>query len=181
MSDSRKYVLDSNIFIQASNTYYGFELCPGFWTGLIRAHEKKQVFSIDRVKNEIYRPTNDKSKDPDAITQWITKNVPDTFFKQTQDQAVYDEFQAMIEWVQSEPQFKLAAKTEFATVADGWIVAYAKANSLAVVTHEEYAPGAQKRVPMPNVCLEFGVPYFNTFEMLTDLKVKFILSTKKKK
>lgn len=181
MSGSRKYVLDSNIFIQASNTYYGFDLCPGFWTGLIRAHEKKRVFSIDRVKNEIFKPPSDKNKDPDAITSWIQKNVPETFFKQTQDQAVYNEFQSMIEWVQSEPQFKPEAKAEFASVADGWIIAYAKVNGLAVVTHEEYAPYAQKRVPMPNVCVEFDVPYFNTFEMLDDLKIKFILSTKKKK
>jgi len=46
-----KYVLDSNIFIQAKNTYYGFDLCPGFWMGLLRKHDEKRVCSIDRVKS----------------------------------------------------------------------------------------------------------------------------------
>ena len=49
---------------------------------------------------------------------------------------------------------------------------------LSVVTHEVFAPLVEKRVPMPNVCLEFEVEYFNTFEMLKNLNVKFILSTK---
>ena len=31
---------------------------------------------------------------------------------------------------------------------------------------------------MPSVCLEFEVEYVNTFEMLKDLNVKFVLSTK---
>jgi len=34
---------------------------------------------------------------------------------------------------------------------------------------------------MPNVCLVFSVDYVNTFEMLEDLNVKFILSTKNRR
>jgi hypothetical protein len=40
------------------------------------------------------------------------------------------------------------------------------------MTHEEYAPDARNKVPMPNVCLEFEVDYCNSFEMLRDLKVR---------
>jgi len=82
-------------------------------------------------------------------------------------------------WVNSEPQFAPAAKAQFASVADGWVIAFAKVNGLTVVTHEEYAADVKKKVPIPNVCLEFDVDYVNTFEMLEDLKVKFILSTKR--
>ena len=52
-------------------------------------------------------------------------------------------------------------------------MAYAAANGLVVVTHEEFAADAKKKVPMPNVCIEFGVDYCNTFEMLLDLGVRF--------
>jgi hypothetical protein len=69
-------------------------------------------------------------------------------------------------------------KTEFASVADGWLLAYAHANRMTVVTHEEFAPQAKRKVPMPNVCLEFGINYVNTFQMLANLNVKFIRSTK---
>jgi len=83
--------------------------------------------------------------------------------------------------VHSEAQFAPAARAEFATVADGWVVAFARVNGLIVVTHEDYAPDAKKKVPIPNVCLEFDVEYVNTFEMLEDLKVKFVLSTKRQR
>jgi hypothetical protein len=75
----------------------------------------------------------------------------------------------MANWVQSEPQFTPEATAEFLSVADGWVAAYANTNGLVVVTHEEFAPDVKKKVPIPNVCIEFGVEYCNTFEMLRGL------------
>ena len=60
------------------------------------------------------------------------------------------------------------------------MVAYAAANGLIVVTHEQYAPDVSKRVLIPNLCVEFDVTYCNTFEMLRALGVQFILKTKHK-
>ena len=105
---------------------------------------------------------------------------PVTFFKGTKDKNVIDAFSDMVNWVQAEPQFTSDAKTEFTSVADGWLVAYAKANGLVVVTFEQFAPGSQKSVPVPNVCLKFGVDYCDTFEMLRDLKVQFALRKRHK-
>ena len=86
----------------------------------------------------------------------------------------------MVDWVFAQP-FAGHAKMTFADVADGWVIAYASVNGLTFVTHEEHAPDAKKSVPMPNVCLHFGVPYVNTFEMLEELGVKLILSTKRRR
>lgn len=47
------YVLDSNVFIEAKNRYYAFDICPGFWDWLHAAHESGQVFSIEAVKQEL--------------------------------------------------------------------------------------------------------------------------------
>ena len=47
--------------------------------------------------------------------------------------------------------------------------------------NEEYAPEVKRKVPIPNVFVEFDIEYTNTFEMLRDLKVKFIRKTKKPK
>ena len=174
MSGGKRYLLDSNVFIEAKNKYYGFNLCPGFWSALAALHKVGYVFSIDKVLDEL-------SGEGDDLSQWVGDKVPDTFFKKTRDQAVIDAFQEMVVWANSEARFTSAAKAEFAAVADGWIVAYAKVNSLVVVTHEEYAPAAKKNVPIPNVCLEYDVDYVNTFEMLESLKVKFILSTKRRR
>ena len=139
-------------------------------------HKLGRVFSIDRVREELI-------SEGDRLSDWAANAAPATFFKGTQDRAVVDALAEIINWVNSEQQFTPVAKAEFAEAdnADGWIIAYAKANGLIVVTHEEFAPDAQKRVPMPNVCLEFNVEYTNTFEMLEALKQKFILSTKRRK
>ena len=139
---------------------------------MIREHEQKRVFSIDKIKAELVSMG-------DALSRWATDTAPTAFFKGTADKKVIDAFQDMLSWVQGEQQFTGAAKTGFASAADGWLVAYAKANGLLVVTHEEFAPKKQTSVPIPNVCLEFDVEYCNTFEMLRNLKVQFVLRKKK--
>lgn len=79
----------------------------------------------------------------------------------------------MVRWVHANSQFKLEAKMEFARAADGWLCAYAKAKAQVVVTHEELSQHAKGRVPLPNVCQEFGVGYVDPFRMLQELKVRF--------
>ena len=41
-----------------------------------------------------------------------------------------------------------------------------------VVTHEQPAPDARRKVPIPNVCQAFNVPLVDTFEMLRTLGVQ---------
>jgi hypothetical protein len=171
---SNKFLLDANAFIEAKDRYYGFDICPGYWSSLLAQHDSKRLFSIDRIADEL-------NEQDDVVKQWIENEVPATFFKKTEDQAVIDKFQEMVNWVYSQPQFTDAAKTEFASVADGWVIAYAAVNGLVVVTHEQFAPEAKRKVPMPNVCVEFDVEYVDTFSMLRELGERFIRSTKRRK
>ncbi len=171
MSGGSRFLLDANVFIQAKDQYYGFQLCPGFWTSLIDQHTKGLVFSIDKIKDEL--------KGDPPLGRWIRDEAPLKFFKQTKDVNVVKTLGDMNVWVMSNPQFTAEAKAEFATSADGWLVAYAKVIDLIVVTHEVYEPAIRKRVKIPNVCLQFGVDCNNTFEMLLALGVKFIRSTKR--
>jgi len=76
-------------------------------------------------------------------------------------------------WVQGRDQFRPEAKAEFARGADGWLIAYAGVHGLAVVTHEEFAPNVRRKVPIPNVCRQFNVPFVDTFSMLRTLEVRF--------
>ena len=50
MSAGKRYILDANVFIQAHQTYYAFDICPGFWLALSRQHEAKRIFSIDKIR-----------------------------------------------------------------------------------------------------------------------------------
>lgn len=106
-------------------------------------------------------------------------SVPDTFFCKVQDEAVSGAFRKIITWVNAESRFTEAAKSAFASAADGWLIAYAKVKGLIVVTHELPRPEARVEVKIPDVCIEFDVDYVNTFEMLEDLRVEFILKTRR--
>ncbi len=174
MSVAKRYVLDANVFIQAYRRFYGFDICPGFWTALIRQHKANRVCSIDKIKDELLAGKDD-------LSQWAKDEAPTTFFKSTSDRKVTNALGEMVKWVQSEDQFSQEAKAEFASAADGWLVAFAKVNHLIVVTHEEYAPDARKKVPMPNVCLEFDIDYCSTFEMLRAIKERFVLKTRRRR
>jgi hypothetical protein len=159
-------LLDTNILVEAHKRYYGFDLCPGFWRAVIRQHHDKRIFSIDRVKKEI-------AQGKDKLTRWTRRSVLKAFFKKTDDFAIIEQFGKMVVWVQAEPQYKPEAKAEFATVADGWLIACAQAEGLTVVTEEVYNQNIQKRVPIPNVCRQFQVECVNTFQMLRELEIKF--------
>lgn len=106
MSGSRPYVLDANIFIEAHQRYYGFNICPGFWRALEKQHAEKRLCSIDKVKSELLAAK-------DRLSDWVQASVPKTFFKGTADKAVIDGFREMVKWVQSESQYTPEAKAEF--------------------------------------------------------------------
>ena len=162
------YVIDANVLMQAHRLYYAFSICPGFWDFLLNQHQEGRIVSVDKVCGEI--------KPGDALSQWVQSSTPASFFATTEDAEVVRNFASMVGWVQGQTQFMKAAKEEFAQVADGWLAAYAQANANhVVVTMEEHAAQARKRVPLPNVCLQFGIPYTDTFTMLKDLRGRFVL------
>lgn len=162
-----KYLLDSNVFIEAKNRYYGFDICPGFWASIVELYAAGRVYCIEQVRNELL-------SQGDALDNWLQSAIAASFFSETNEHSTIKSYQQLISWVYSEPQFEDEAREEFASVADGWVIAYAHAKGMKVVTHEKLAPHAKKRVPMPNVCEQFGVAYVDTFEMLRDLKVSYV-------
>ncbi len=38
------YLLDSDVFIQAKNRHYGFDIVPAWWDWLVQAHQAGRVF-----------------------------------------------------------------------------------------------------------------------------------------
>lgn len=162
------YLLDANALIEAKRRYYAFDICPGYWDALLHHHAAGALLSLDRVQAELLRGNDD-------LKTW-TEAAPATFFAGSAEADVLAQFARTQTWAAGKPQFSTAARAEFASKADAWLIAFAAAKGHVLVTHEEYAPDARRKIPMPNVCRDLGVQHTNVFEMLRALPVRFILS-----
>lgn len=164
----RPYLVDSDVLITAKNLYYAFDICPGFWKSLLHHHQEGQLFSVDRVRNELLA-----GRRTENLVQWVTEEVPKSFFLPVETDEVARAYTEIMMWVQRHPSFLDHAKAKFATGADGWLVAYSQVHGATVVTNEQPAPASRKDVKLPDVCDEFRVPRENTFDMLRALGAQF--------
>ncbi len=157
------YVLDANVFMEAARRYYAFDLAPGFWRSLQHYAAAGLVKSIDWVKQELDRGSDD-------LADWANTEFKDAFAS-TNRQDVVEAYARIMAWVADRDQYTTAAKHRFASGADGWLVAFAIACRGVVVTQELPAPHARNSVKIPEVCEEFGIEYVDTFTMLRALNI----------
>lgn len=167
MGKEEIYLLDANVFIEASRRYYAFDIAPSFWEALLDFAKKGKLISIDRVKNELLRGK-------DELSKWA-KGKFSPWFRSTDNDSVLANYRKVIEWAENHLQFTQEAKNELykADNADAWLVAYALCNGNVIVTHEVYNHEVKKKIPIPNICDDFGIDYIDTFEMLRRLNFKF--------
>jgi len=174
------YLLDSDVFIAAKNSYYRFEICPGFWEALLLAHQQGKVMSIDKVEKELLHQNDDLSK-------WIKgkERELEAFFLDSK--AALSAYNDIFIWI-DDPSIKFTkeARNTFQEGADGWLIAYSLASSenhvkeFVVVTNERSEPTARRVVKIPDVCDKFGVKCIDTFAMLRKLNIKFVLEEESK-
>ena len=158
------YLLDANVFIQASRLHYGFDFCPAFWDWLERENRNGKVFSIRQILDELLAP--------DDLTDWA-RNRGDYLFKLVDNDAM-EKYIDVVNWVQTNG-FKSIAVSTFMQVADSYLIAYALAHEHTVVTHEVPANTLNK-VKIPNVCTGLGIDCINPFTMLRREGANFVLS-----
>lgn len=160
------YLLDANVFIEAKNRYYSFDIAPGFWDWLDRAHQQLLVCSIDAVRNELLAGDDD-------LSEWASRNAP--FFRKLGSN-MSTHFQALTVWASSQ-NYRPNALAEFTgRHADFQIVAYARARELTVVSHESAKSGSKKKIKIPDACSAMGVRVVDTFEMLRQTNARLVLN-----
>ena len=160
------YLLDANILISAARLHYGLDFCPAFWEWLDAANQRGEVFSIDRVADEVL-------SGQDAVAEWVDERGERFFRPLTQSSGPV--LATLAEWVATHPRYSAAAKTDFLQVADFYLIAAAKAGGHTVVTHEVPAPNAIKRIKIPDVCLAHQIAYITPYAMLRRERARFIL------
>lgn len=158
------YLLDANVFIQAKNLHYGFEFCPAFWEWLIRENTAKNVFSIEKVGDEIAAGADD-------LAVWAAARGSDFFLPP--DLPVANALVTVSQWVSTQ-NYDVAAVNTFLQIADYYLIAHALAHGQEVVTHEQPANSLRK-IKIPNVCIGVGVTVRTPYEMLRVERANFIL------
>ena len=167
-----RLVIDSDVFIAATRTYYHFEICPGFWTGMAHHQSISPICSIDKVLEEITRPYP-----PDELAIWARNQISPTFFCSTNEEQIQESYAQIIEWINSQHQYTRGALVKFTTGADGWLIAYSMVHSGCIVTNERSHPDSKNRIFIPDVCRHFQLPVMDTFGMLRQLGIQFTFTS----
>lgn len=167
MSSEEKFLLDTDVFTQAGRLYYRFSVARTFWESIKKSAEAGRIWTIDIVRDEIYRGGDD-------VADWLRNEFPSSRILSTADTDVSRSFAPIMTWVTNHAHFSQANKNKFASDADGWLVALAKARGFTVVTQEALVTDPKtKKIKIPNTCKQFSVNFRNTYEMLEELGISF--------
>lgn len=159
-----RYLLDTNIFIQAKNLHYGFDFCPAFWEWLIAQNVAERVASIDKVGDELQAGGDD-------LSHWASARSRAFFLPP--DDPVIPALARVSAWATSQT-YESAAVSTFLQVADYWLVAHALAHEFVVVTHEVPSDSTRK-IKIPNAYIGLGLPCISPYEMLRRGRAQFVL------
>lgn len=160
-----RYLPDADALLTAYHHQYAPEQCPDFWDWLEHNIAAGRLLIIDRVYDEILSPA--------WLMEWKERAVKATLAA-TATQPIVDAYRQLMDWVQENPQFAPAARRDFANGAAGWLAAYALVNGAVVVTNEASAPNAALKVPLPELCKQFGAPCISPLSMLREIGAGFV-------
>ena len=142
------YLLDANVFIQAKNLQYGLDFCPAFWNWLVQENSSANVFSIENVGDEL-------AAGDDELSVWAVERGSRFFL--SPDSKMLPSLPIVSDWV-TDQGYESAAINTFLQVADYYLVAYAHAHGLTVVTHEI----ASESVCCLSVCFTFHRHFYSS-------------------
>lgn len=161
-----KYILDSNVFIEAKNRYYSFDIAEGFWDWLEIFMEEQSFLTIREVRRELI-------SSEDFLKDWIMQFNRNQFIEE--DQEIQRNMRDITNYVLNHDLFSAENKNKFLAKADPWLIATAMTHGYVVVTHETKTGPGTKKVKIPNICETFGVAYINVFELMRKQQVNLRL------
>lgn len=88
------FLTDANVFIEAKNRYYDFDICPGFWDWMDAQVPEMKVCSIKPVYNEL-------AGGGDSLSRWVKDRRADGRFLKVDDVAAQTFFARVAATVQA--------------------------------------------------------------------------------
>lgn len=155
----RRFLIDTNVFIDSKNFSYNFDYCRIFWDFLLTLHDNGLIYSIDKVKNEICNKE-------DPLCKWVKEELPATFFES--EYTSMANYAKLINWSMS-LDITDKAKSDFASQdkADAFLIAHAMTHDFTIITHEKASGGLpKKRILIPDAAAIHGVDTLTLFEFL---------------
>jgi hypothetical protein len=150
------YLLDANAFMEASRTYYAFDLAPNFWEWLESSDLEGRIGSVELVKQEVAAGTGE-------LVDWANRLSDDFWLSDTNDSVA--SASEIAEWANDPARkYRQAAKDEFMASADLQLIAHAHAANGTVVTREQSHPESEKRIMIPDAGKAFGVECIEPYE-----------------
>lgn len=159
------YLVDSDVLIDAKNRHYGFDIVPGFWRWLERAHDDGRVFTVERVSQEV-------RAGQDELASWMTARPASFSLKPGPDDQVA--LQTVSQWAMAAP-YRPGVAAGFLGVGDYFLVSQALTRGFTVVTQEVPAPLSRAKLKIPDACNAIGVAWMSPFEMLRREHAQFNL------
>lgn len=159
------YLIDSDVFIDAKNRHYPFDVVPAFWDWIVRAHRTGRVFTVQKVAEEVLAGG-------DELATWM--RAQPASFRLLPGSADQVSMQMVSQWANG-AGYTQAAVAAFLQAGDYFLVAQALTLRYIVVTHETPDPQARRRIKIPDACKAVGVQWMTPFEMLRTENARFTL------
>lgn len=154
------YVVDANVFMQAANSYYAFDIVPKFWDWF-EGRLGSDLFTVVPVKDEILTQSDD-------LADWLSKVDDPSWVLPVDDEATQLQMPVITKHC-VDYGYRPAGISKFLSGADPWVIACAREKGWTVVTQEIAQPETRKRVKIPDVCDNLGVKNILVFDMLRQL------------
>lgn len=160
------FLLDANVLIEASRTYYSVRIAPTYWAWLADQHLAGNIASVASVRKEI-----DDGK-VGHLTTWAA-TLPPTFWIQPSQPSI-QAMTVITAWTMHPARlYTSAARQAFLREADYFLIAEARAANHTVVTREQSSPAAKKRVLIPDACAGVNVACASPFSVYESLGLQF--------
>ena len=155
------YLLDANVLIDANRYYYPIHRVPEFWAWLVHVGDNSDV----KIPIEIYEEVKEFD---DELGIWTKNSLTEGSLVLAQEPD-----QSLVARVVEEGYASDLTDVEVEKIGrDPFLVAYALSSpgEISVVTTEVSKPARQRaNRHLPDVCHDFQIDCFNTFEFVRRL------------
>lgn len=168
-----KFLLDANTFITPFQSYYPFDLAPGFWQQLESKMRLDSVFVLDVAKNEIMAGG-------DELSGWFG-SISGVNIIDRRNVSIITKYGEILRFLQGSPIYSEKALRNWsgANVADPWLIAAASAFGYTLITFETSAGVISVNSPsgkpkIPDIAREFHVKCENLFYFMKKVNIVWL-------